>query len=153
MPMPSTTNTSSDSDTAPITREPAFATVRTSALKPSAAIAMIVRFVDTTRVGATQLDGTAPPARNAASTRNPTMNQGTSFVSDGARPNPLPERSAKNSTTGPSINTRTSFTSVATSPDRTLTGNAAASTCGTAYTVRRVHELPSRARASQPIDL
>jgi len=27
MPMPSTTNTSSDSDTAPITREPAFATV------------------------------------------------------------------------------------------------------------------------------
>ena len=53
MPMPSTTNTSSDSDTAPITGEPAFATVRTSALKPSAAIAMIVRFVDTTRVGAT----------------------------------------------------------------------------------------------------
>ena len=76
--MPSTTSTSSDSDTAAMTREPAFATVRTSALRPSAAIATIVRFDDTSRVGATQLAGTTPAARNAASARKPTMNHGTS---------------------------------------------------------------------------
>ena len=58
--MPSATRSSSDIDTAAMTREPAFATARTSALSPSAAIATIVSAVETNRVGAIQLDGMTP---------------------------------------------------------------------------------------------
>ena len=67
-----------------MTRDPARATVRTSAVRPSAAIATIVRFVAASRVGEIQVAGTAPAARNVASARKPTMNHGTSVVSDGA---------------------------------------------------------------------
>ena len=100
-PKPSTIRSSSDSDTATMTREPARATVRTSALRPSAAIATIVRLVDTSRVGEIQLAGTTPVARNVASARKPTMNHGTSKVSDGACANRSRSRSEKKSTTGP----------------------------------------------------
>ena len=75
----------SETVTAAVTRNPDWATTRTSTPSPSAAMASVVNTAAVWVIGGSSTGGIRPSERTISTTRKPTMNHGTNSRSLGAR--------------------------------------------------------------------